>query len=249
MGGEAIAFVSYAGEPLVDCQIIERIKEARSFGFRNIILWTNGILLHKYDPKDLLGSGIDSMFISTAPFEKERFELIYRNRGYGKLLAGLRENLAVNKRLGKPVKIEICLRSDIPRRKALALNDYREYIKPYIDNEKKEISVLVNGYDNWSGMITDQDLIGHMEFVAVTTYKPRPCRRMFELLIKWDGKAKACGCRFGNSGVKDDLDIGCLESSSLKAIWFGDRLKQMRRSFINKTINVLCRDCGLYAPV
>ena len=249
LGGESLAFASFTGEPLIDHQIIDRIKEAKFLGFRDIAVWTNGILLHKYNLEDLLKSGMDSLFISTAPFEKERFERLYRNRDYKKLLEGVEKILLFNKKFNKRVKIEICLRSDISRKEALRLNDYQKYIRPYIDDEKKEVSVLLNGYDNWSGMITEQDLIGRMEFVGVMRYKPRPCRRMFELLIKWDGNVRACGCRFSNSEIKDDLSIGRIGDSGLKTIWFGDKLKKLRRSFINKTISAVCRDCGLYAPV
>jgi MoaA/NifB/PqqE/SkfB family radical SAM enzyme len=249
MGGRNISFAPVVGEPLIDPNFIDRIKKAKSMGFKSIYACTNGILLYRYDAEELLMSGIDRLIISTPPFDRERFEKLCRSREYEKLLEGLEKLLLVNQKLGKPVRIEISFRSDIPLKDVLRTNDYQKYIKPYIDDERREISILVKGYDNWGGMIKQKDLLGEMELASIPRYKFRPCSRMFSCMIMWDGRVRACSCRFSNFDKEDELLIGDLNDRDLNAIWFGDKIRQLRRNFIENTLCVTCRNCAMYNPV
>ncbi len=249
MGGENISFTSIVGEPFIDTNIIDRIRKAKEFGFKDIYTYTNGILLYRYDIKALLRSGINHLIISTSPFEKGKFERLYRNRDYDKLLEGLQKVLMINQQIGRPVKVEIAFRSDISLRKALLLNDYQKFIRPYINDERKEISILVKGYDNWSGMIKHKDLFGEMELASIPKYKLHPCSRTFSCMVMWDGYVRGCSCRFSNFDDEDNLIIGNLKDIDLKNIWFGDKVKQLRRSFVNNKLCITCRNCTMYTPV
>lgn len=249
MGGTAIAFAPLVGEPLVDPEFIDRVKEVKSLGFINIYANTNGILLYKHNIEALLTSGITRLIISTAPFEKERFEKLYRNKEYGKLIEGLKTLLSLNKKMGNPVRIKISFRSDIPLKRVLASLDYKKHIKPYINNERKDLEILLEGYDNWGGMIKQAELLGAMKLGIMPAYKARPCLRTFNCMVTWDGRVRGCGCRFSNLDREDSLFVGSLNGASLKEIWFGDSIRQLRDSFIKGALCLTCRNCTMYASV
>ena len=74
-----VNFTPLVGEPLVDPKIIQRVGRAKAIG-ADVTFFTNGILLNRIDIKGLLDTEVDRIFISTAPFDRESHELLYRTR-------------------------------------------------------------------------------------------------------------------------------------------------------------------------
>ena len=205
-------------------------------------------MLHKQDLNELLNSGLTRLIISTSPLERGQFQKIYHSDEYENLLRGLNLLLRLNQHLDEPVNIEISFRSSMSKRQLLNLEDYVKYIKPYI-KDKNRINVLLTGYDNWGGMISQSDLLGKMELAAKLNFKFRPCIRTFHASFGWDGAVMACGCRFTNYDNGNGLIIGDLNSSALKEIWQGSKIRMLRRSFINNNMPVVCSNCTMYNSV
>lgn len=248
MGGKRIGFSPIVGEPLLDPDFVDRTKEAKSFGFEDIYAITNGILLYKHNLEALLRGGIDHLLISTAPLEKECLERIYRNSDYNRLLEGLEKVFAINSHLGNPVKISLYFRSDLSREYVFRCNDYQKFIRPYIVNEKEQVTILTKGYDNWGGMIRQEDLVGRMELALAPRYKRRPCLRTFSCIVTWDGYVRGCACRFSNLDKADPLVVGDLNNMQLKDIWSADKIRQIRRGFVKNSLSLTCRNCAMYYP-
>lgn len=249
MGGTRLSFTPVVGEPLVDPNFVSRVREAKALGFSHIATYTNGILLCRHDLKALLTSGMTHIIVSVAPLERARFERLLRNKQYDQLLEGLQGLLLTNQELGRPVDIELSFRSDVPLKKVLQMEDYQRRIRPYLDDEKRQVSILFQGYDNWGGMIKQEDLLPGMELASVPRFKSRPCSRTFTAMVMWDGRVRACSCRFSNLDQEDGLLIGDLKEASLKEIWFGQRVKRLRQSFVEKRPPITCQNCTMYNPV
>lgn len=232
----------------MDPKLLARIRGAKELGIPKIYFYTNGILLYKYDLEALLTSGLTHLSISTAPFDAESFERLYRNRNDARLLEGVERLLIANRDLGHPVDIHFLVRSDIPREMVLAKPDYQRHIRPYI-NESRDIGVMVKGFDTWGGMIRQDDLFGEMELAEIPTDKSRPCAQTFTLTVLWDGRVRACGCRLNNADAEDPLILGDLKTQTVEEIWNGEKLRQVRRSFEDGKMCDLCRKCTSYTPV
>ena len=247
MGGKRLSYIPIVGEPLLDKKLPERTRMARALGIEEVYTYSNGILLYRYDIDALLNSGLSHLSISTSPLDADSYERIYRSKEYDKLLVGLEKLLIRNNELGKPVAINFLIRSDVPAEIALEKPDYKKYIKPHID-ESKEIGVMYRDYDSWGGMIKQEDLFGEMTVGDPPADKSRPCDQTFSLTVLYDGRVRACGCRFNNA-EEDPLIIGNLKDQTLTEIWNGEKLKEVRRSFPEGKLGSLCQACVTYKPV
>jgi MoaA/NifB/PqqE/SkfB family radical SAM enzyme len=251
MGGTFIGLTPFSGEPLIDPKIIERVNRAKQIGAWTGF-YTNGILLNRIDVKELLESGIDALVVSTAPFERNMYELVYQNRFYDEVLQGLSKLLMARNLMRKDLSIGIAFRSHIPMKHVLALPDFRKFILPLMTKEDFE-ALIVNtrGFDTWGGQITSKDMVGIMRLALPPLIKRRPCAWTFGLYLTWDGQVRACACRFAeaeNRDGKDDLYLGDIMQSSLNEIWMGPEIRKLRRSFLEGNLPLVCRNCTMYRP-
>ena len=77
-------FTPTVGDPLVDTQLIPKIKRARNYKqIRDIFLYTNGILLDRIGYTNLLHSGLSRLAISTFIGSRDGYKKYYGNdKGY-----------------------------------------------------------------------------------------------------------------------------------------------------------------------
>jgi len=248
MGGTSIGFTPVVGDPLVDPHIVERIKIAiDTKQITDIYFHTNGILLNKKNTVDeLLQSGLKKLHVSTAGFEREMFERVYRSKKYDDLLAGVTKLLKRNKELGEPVTIFLEFRPDKAIEEVLNDKDFVEHIKTYIP--EKRISWITE-FDNWGGMITEDQLTGSMKMASAPTIKKRPCSRTFTAMVMWDGSIRACSCRF-KAGSFNDLTVGDInDGRTLDSVWKGQAVRDLRRTFVNDELHSVCQSCSWYESI
>ena len=92
-----ITMVPYnAGEPLLDKGIWTKIRYAHEHGMK-VIISTNGSLLDKYDPVEILSSGLQSISVTIESTMKDVHENYRRGSNYEKVIEGLRR-LCVTKK-------------------------------------------------------------------------------------------------------------------------------------------------------
>lgn len=248
MGGRTIAFSALLGEPLVDPGLVNRIRYAKDAG-SSVWFYTNGIKLGEIDIEGLVRSGVDDIGISTSPFDRQIHERIFRSGKYGLLLSGAKKLLEARNSLNSALRIWLLFRSDIPWKEAIRLPDYRNEILPLLrEEEKKSVYGQVKCFDSWCGLIKQGDLTGIMRLARPPFLKSRPCLWTFMSTILWDGKVRACPCRFaGSEAIKgDDLYLGDLNNDSLQSIWRGARLRALRRRFTENNLPAACRSCSMY---
>ena len=135
-------------------------------------------------------------------------------------------------------------------KESLALPDFRGVILPLLKSEEiRSIIVNTRGFDTWGGLIKSEDMVGMMRLALPPLIKHRPCSWTFGLYVTWDGQIRACACRFAETerrDGKDDLYLGNLLESSLNEIWYGEKLKKLRRRFENGNIPLVCKKCTVY---
>ena len=250
MGGTQISFTPVVGDPLVDPHILERIRMAVGIKqITSIYFHTNGILLNRHKMYEkLLKSGLMKLYVSTAGFDREMFERVYRNKKYDELLEGVSKLLKRNIELGEPVKIFLELRPDKPIDEVLQDPDFVEHISPHLP-ESRINWLSPDGYDNWGGMITQEQLTGNMRLATPVAKKRRPCLRTFSLSVIHDGQVRACSCRF-IAGSFDDLCVGDInDGGPLEDVWKGEKVRELRRSFVNDDLKTVCQSCTWYEPI
>lgn len=247
-----VNFTPLVGEPLVDPKIIARVARAKAIG-ADVTFFSNGILLNRIDIPALLATGMDRIFVSTAPFDRESHERLYRTQGkYEDLLAGVEKLLKARNEAKAETRVNLMFRSHIPLKEIVELPDFKNKILPHLrPKEVKNIYAQVRGFDSWGGQIKQADLLPGMSLAQAPRLKRRPCLWTFNLMVMYDGLVRACSCRFtGTERVgTDGLLVGNLQKQNLAEIWNGEAIRNLRRTFENGTLHDVCKSCTMYRSV
>jgi MoaA/NifB/PqqE/SkfB family radical SAM enzyme len=246
VGGGDLYLDTLVGDPLLDPDVISRVRYARSFSeIRRIETITNGVNLHNIGARNLLTSGLNKISVSTAGFDPMMYKRIFRNAHFEQMKANLLELLRVNCDLGNPVKITVGLRVDRPMAEVIDAPDFREVVD-------RADEVDANDYfDSWSGRIKPEDLPGQMKLrpnVLLFLKRRVPCLQLWlGIGVLVDGIITACSCRDLNAD--SDFVLGHISEKTLREAYQSGSLKKIREEWFEegKTPG-LCKDCGKYNP-
>src|SRR5207237_3169585 len=115
IGGGSVGLTPIVGDALIDPKFLERVRYLRSHSeIDRIFLITNAILLDKHGINEVLDSGITSITISTAGFDRNMYERVYRSQSYERMRRNVLELVKQNAECDKPVHVTVGLRSDRP---------------------------------------------------------------------------------------------------------------------------------------
>ncbi len=240
LGGGSVGFNTVVGEPLVAPDAVERIRYARSKeNIRRIGLFTNGILINRVGPTDLIASGLDDITISIGGFDRETYKRIFRVDCWDLVREGILDLLKANESAGRKVKITIALRSDIPIWESLGKPAYQEMKK-----HQFYLEFNIRHFDNWSGRIKQEDLTGTMRLRDLPQ-KREPCAILYRApKILSNGDMTLCGCRDLNGD--SELVLGSTRDRSIYEMWHLPKVEEIRNGFYGSRYPEICRDCSMY---
>jgi MoaA/NifB/PqqE/SkfB family radical SAM enzyme len=248
-GGRFVGLTPVVGEPLIDPNICRKIRYVVQKGMKTSI-FTNGILLDRVDLEALFKSGMERFSISTAPLNASIFRQIYRSNQYETLLHGLVNFLKGRNARDSNVAVDLSFRSHLGYTKTLSLPDFENLIEPLLRPDERQSIVVMNSFDDWAGQIRQADLLPGMRIKLAPRQPPRrPCKWLFIPMVAWDGKVRACACRFRPSTEEsDELFVGDMNRENLVDIWSGEKNRQLRRQFAAGDPPLVCRKCPAYDP-
>ncbi len=251
MGGEFLDVTPLVGDVLVDPKVFERLNYVTKVKkFKKVRFFTNGILLNRKDyAKKLIDANPTHVTFSVPGFEKELYERVYRSKAYKPMIKGVSKFLKMNQEAGYPINVSFAIKPDVSDEEGVFTADYKQYIQPYIINEKESLC-FVRDLDNWGGSIKQEDLTGNMKLIdpIPLNKKKHPCYFTFFLAIVVDGSVRLCGCRFNNGTEYDDLVVGHISENSLMEIWNSKKVTEIRENFIKSKLVSVCKTCTHYAP-
>lgn len=253
-GKKQINFTPLVGEPLVDPKIIERSRRAKELGF-GVTFFSNGILLNKIDLDALLEANVETVVVSTAPFERQSHEMLYRTNGkYDELVEGLERLLRLRNQRNSPTQVSIMFRAHIDLKEILRQPDFQQRILPHLrPGEVDGLYAQVGSFDTWGGQIKQADLPAGMKLAQAPRLKHRPCQWTFFLQVMYDGRVRACSCRFTgreqSNGEEDGLFVGDIRAQTLDEIWRGPAIKNLHRRYGRGDLPRVCQSCTMYRSV
>ena len=208
---------------------------------------TNGILLNKNDNyRRLIDAGVNEIYISTEGTNREMYEKVYGVKHYDDMLSGVGNLLEYNRSKGEPTSIAIRFRNAQRPSEIIGSNDFIRVIKPYF-SDKVRCNFTVE-FDNWGGLIKDQDLFGEMRLRHMHNNPDIPCRALFGFMVRYDGSVRLCGCRFKRTDM-DDMVIGNIREQSLLDISKKAKAWETINGFYAGKRPETCVGCSLYHPV
>ena len=241
-GGGSVGLTPIVGEALVDPKFLARVKFLRSQpGIDRIFLTTNAILLDRVGIEQVLTSGITTLNVSTASFNADNYRKIYRSTAYERMKTNVTDLVRQNARLGSPVNISIGLRTDRSLATVMKDPDFLPILayKPAVD--------FTWSFTSAGGRVTREVLPPAMT-LRVAPAKTEPCASLFNgPIVLANGDVLACSCVAAMDAVPDLL-IGNIRTDSLREIYLGRRLRDIRDQFRGEggPMNATCRDCEMY---
>jgi radical SAM protein with 4Fe4S-binding SPASM domain len=241
INGGSVGLTPIVGDALIDPKFLDRTRYLRSLPeIDRIFLTTNAILLDKHGVSEVLTSGLTSIMISTSGFDKESYKRIYRSPAYDRMKENVTHLVQENKRLGSPVNIAICLRTDRPLNEVMRDPDFQPILEhePTID--------FAWSYRTVGGRITREMLPEHMQFRKVPP-KREPCGSLYNgAMVLIDGTVVACACIAAMDAVPD-LRIGNILENDLLEIYSSEATRQLRDQFRKSgALNQTCANCDAY---
>ena len=250
-GGKKINFSPFAGEIFVDQDILKKINYVYKIGFDLITTYTNALLFHKFKIEDILNSGLSQINIYLSPPIEESYLKIYRNKNYKQLMLNIESLLKafniINQKTIKKISIEF--RSNISMQEIEELEDYKLYIKPYLNENIKIVCMRI--FDSWMGMIQKDDLLDGMHLKNHNSPKKTPCRRLNMLQVLANGDSRICGCRYNNNDyTKEDVFyIGNAYHENIIDLYNKQRVYDLKQSFYNQNLPLECQLCSWYEGI
>ncbi len=245
IGGGDLNMTPTVGDPLVDRNLIEKIRYARSKPEINEIwFYTNMIAFDHFDVQEFLESGLTSMRISTCIKDKETYVKIYRSPKYEQMIENIITLMTANPSATKPLNVMLFLRIPKPFQEVLDSVDYQRVAALF---DKKNIIHLDDEYDSWGGLIDAKDLpAGNQLYENKLDQTKEPCSELYRRVnVLFDGTVNNCVCRDLNA----DMKIGNIYEQSLEEIWNGKELKELRSQWHKGVVPKTCQGCQRYVPV
>ncbi len=244
LGNYPIGTTPTIGESFVDPNFIEKIQYMKD-NEMECSFYTNAILLEKY-MEDILNLEIKEIYLDIADiipeYDSKVFQIplgVSKNR----LDAILKFLEQIELRQSK-TKVTLAFRSmRSPKEIFKDMKDTKFYY--YYKRKLIKLSFL-QAFDNWGGLIKQEDLLGIQTLKRAPKIKKYPCRSLFQISFLPNGNFRLCGCRCLTT-MKDELVMGNIKDTSLKDIVHSKKWKDLIDNFENDMPKV-CRDCSFYRP-
>lgn len=235
-----LKFTPITGDPFLDPGLVEKIKYAKSLNcFKVIYTFTNLIGLDSDKVDDFVNSGLTKIMISTCFQNREDYKRIFGVDQFDRVMKNIIALLESNKRNGSPIDIAILLRHD----KGFNLKNNRYYQK--ISEFPHKIFVRNDDYDNWSGLIKLENLPKGQMF-SENKNKNFPCSQLYNgFIVTPNGDVGVCWARDLNL----DLKIGNINEKTLKEIWQGEKIKELRQNWFKGQLSKPCVTCLGYCSI
>ncbi|MEQ1895758.1 MAG: radical SAM/SPASM domain-containing protein [Vicinamibacterales bacterium] len=239
-GGGSVGLTPVVGDALIHPKFVEYVRTLRSMSrIDRLFVTTNAILVDKHGVDEILDSGLTSVTISTAGFDKAMYERVYRSHSYERMRNNVLALVRRNAERGSPVHISIGLRPDRPLDQVMRDPDFQPILEyqPTID--------FTWSFTSAGGRVTREALPAAMRLRRVESRR-EACVQLYNgPIVLPNGTVMACSCVASMDAAKD-LGIGNVMTRDLREIWIDGGVAALRGSFADGLLNPTCAGCDMY---
>lgn len=217
------------GEPFIVRELPEYVKLAKDIGYTYVYLTSNGALATPERIRAVVDAGVDSVKFSINAPERKLYEFIHGQDDFDKVMEHLKYLNQYRKESGRDYKIYIT--GILTRYTQHTREDYFKVFDGLADQ-----IVFKNVY-NQGGYMPEIDALlkctdDHEQF--------RRCNLPFDAIcVTCEGYLSVENADFENMLIVADLN-----KVSLKEGWYGEKMKEVRRMFLEDRLNgTLCHGC------
>lgn len=225
------------GEPLLHPRLHEMIKYAQSKGIRTRVSINPGSFTDQ-KISNLIDSKLDSMIVCIDGMDKETHESIRQHSNFEKTMNGL------DKFLKEKIKANSLYPHVIISMVKSKANEHQvDEFKRTFENKPGVDEVWLKEYSTWDGSHEEiNNLVptsGHSKKFNTSDY--RVCQAPWKsIAVMYDGRVVPCCLDYDGKVV-----LGDLKKESLKQIWNGQKMKELRKQHLENDFkdNSLCAGC------
>lgn len=228
LGTREVGFYA-TGEPFLVKELPEYIKKAKEIGYTYVYLTSNGSLATPEKIRAVIDSGLDSIKFSINAPEREMYKFIHGRDDFDKVVEHLKYLNEYRKECGRQYKIYV---TGILTRYTESMKD--KYFEVF-DGMADQI-VFKTVYNQGGYMPEIESLLKcHCDN---ETY--RRCNLPFDAIsVTYEGYLS-----IENADYENMLIVADLNKVSLKDGWYGEKMKDMRRRFMENDLKgTLCDGC------
>jgi len=245
-GGGKVSYTPVVGDPLVDKNLLEKVKYARSKkNINGAFLYTNALFFDRYKISEVVSSGLTRIAISTFFGDRELYKKYYGVDGYERVVKNIIDLAKENNLQNKPIYITLHLRVEAPESRWVENEEFKEIVS-LVGSENVSFKTE---YENWSGMITDKDLPAGCTLgnnLSVKDKSKEPCWELYrKVYVMSDGRVGVCPTR----DLEGEIEIGNSNDEKLIDIWRGEKIKEFKKNWVNQNLPKVCVECDRYRPI
>lgn len=221
------------GEPLIDKDIVEKVKFAKRCGIPRFHISTNATLLDTRVSKEIINSGLDTIILGLDAAGKETYEKVRRGGDYEAVCKNIEEFLELKKH-GKPHTTLQMIDFSMTHHEVGSFKQ-KWGKNEYIDE------ILVKRLSSWPLSQTNPISTEIDYFKYGIRAERKPCLTLWNsLVIYWNGDVSPC-CRDWNG----ECILGNMKNETIRHIWNNEKMVNLRKLHIQGKFDdiPLCKDC------
>ena len=251
-------------EPLMYKDIDKMWEKANSIGIMDNFLFTNGTFLNEEMRQKIIENKVSRVFISIDAATEQTYRKIRQtNRGIDEDIQGNKKLQIINEDENRLEKIEDNIK------KLVELRDSKKLSLPLIrvsfavqHANKHEIELFKTKWENVVDFIEFQETqnIGYDKLAKLSEeerwrrreplYKKdykKDCNAPFHSATVWaDGSVIPC-CTFQGKNLTlgniNGIPVLGIPATSLKELWNGEKINELREQFRTGKLNIVCQSC------
>lgn len=233
-------------EPLLDRRIFDWVRYFKTRApDKTCRVVTNGELLDRFSPSDIIGSRLDQLTISLNAHYKETYELINRGLSYEKVMANV-ESLLSNRALRRRVRLSFLVTQQNQDEVPQATRYWKS----------RGVKAKVTQVTNRAGALEDFESIRPSSPCSGGSVVSRLLERLMsrarqlagcilpfcQMNILFNGDCVVCCHDWKRASV-----VGNARTTALREIWNNERMNEIRRLVLRKEYERInpCNECSV----
>ena len=233
------ALMLTASEPLLFKQIDKVIEKAKEAEIMDIFLFTNGTLLNEKNSEMILNSNITRLFISVDAATEETYNKV-RIPVSKRLLEEKNRLQKIENNVKKFIQFRNSKKQSLPltRVSFVALEENKHEIEMFKTKWKNIVDSIEIQRETSIEVYDKLEMLEKDKYTANKGTKYNCNKPWGDMAIYSDGTVGPC-CNL----VGRKTPIGNIKDNTIKEIWNGKAMNEIRQGFINNNPNDVCKIC------
>lgn len=203
------------GEPLLDKDLVSRIKLAKNYGIKHTYFVTNASLLTPDKSREIIEAGLDEFKISFYGTDTETYNRTMRGLNFEKTLQNIKEFSRIREEMNEASPKVVIQYLPLETNKSKT-EEFFKLMKPLINEKIGDILYQFSLHNYGGGR-------SYIKTGGITNICNYPWRTM---VILQDGKVVLCCLDYNGVQV-----VGDVNKNTIQEIWNGERYRKVREDF------------------